>query len=152
MLNARVLVLVLNTRQHSCVQQVPVPSARYYKLRDFSFNDLPLTDDDTLRACLRMFLDLNIVERFNIDYQTLCRWLLSVKKNYRYSNAFHFLSLSFSTYTTHIACQSFAHVMSIALILSEQIAFISFAKQRLLQMALVYCDLKLRVYANCARS
>lgn len=65
------------------VQQVPVPSARYYKLRDFSFNDLPLTDDDTLRACLRMFLDLHLVERFNIDYQTLCRWLLSVKKNYR---------------------------------------------------------------------
>ena len=74
-----------DTRQHSCVQQVPVPSARYYKLRDFSFNDLSLTDDDTLRACLRMFLDLNIVERFNFDYQTLCRWLLSVKKNYRYS-------------------------------------------------------------------
>ncbi|KAI8042452.1 hypothetical protein M5D96_003765 [Drosophila gunungcola] len=36
-----------------------------------------------LRACLRMFLDLDFVERFHIDYEVLCRWLLSVKKNYR---------------------------------------------------------------------
>lgn len=30
-----------------------------------------------------MFLDLDFVERFHIDYDVLCRWLLSVKKNYR---------------------------------------------------------------------
>lgn len=30
-----------------------------------------------------MFLDLDLVERFHMDYEVLCRWLLSVKKNYR---------------------------------------------------------------------
>lgn len=30
-----------------------------------------------------MFLDLDFIERFHIDYEVLCRWLLSVKKNYR---------------------------------------------------------------------
>lgn len=30
-----------------------------------------------------MFLDLDLIERFHIDYEVLCRWLLSVKKNYR---------------------------------------------------------------------
>lgn len=35
------------------------------------------------QACLRMFLELDFVERFHIDYEVLCRWLLSVKKNYR---------------------------------------------------------------------
>ena len=30
-----------------------------------------------------MFKDLDLIERFHIDYTTLCRWLLSVKKNYR---------------------------------------------------------------------
>lgn len=30
-----------------------------------------------------MFLDLDLVERFHMDYEILCRWLLSVKKNYR---------------------------------------------------------------------
>lgn len=35
------------------------------------------------QACLRMFLDLDLIGRFHIDYEVLCRWLLSVKKNYR---------------------------------------------------------------------
>lgn len=30
-----------------------------------------------------MFLDLDLIGRFHIDYEVLCRWLLSVKKNYR---------------------------------------------------------------------
>lgn len=30
-----------------------------------------------------MFLDLDLIKRFNIEYEVLCRWLLSVKKNYR---------------------------------------------------------------------
>lgn len=42
-----------------------------------------MQDNETLTACLRMFLDLDFVERFHIDYDVLCRWLLSVKKNYR---------------------------------------------------------------------
>ena len=35
------------------------------------------------QACLRMFLDLDLIERFHIEYETLCRWLVSVKRNYR---------------------------------------------------------------------
>ena len=35
------------------------------------------------QACLRMFLDLDLIGRFHIEYDVLCRWLLSVKKNYR---------------------------------------------------------------------
>ena len=30
-----------------------------------------------------MFLDLDLIGRFHIEYDVLCRWLLSVKKNYR---------------------------------------------------------------------
>jgi len=52
-------------------------------LHDFEFDDIQMEDDETLTACLRMFLDLDFVERFHIDYDVLCRWLLSVKKNYR---------------------------------------------------------------------
>ncbi|KAF2366187.1 GAF domain [Trinorchestia longiramus] len=60
-----------------------VPSASVLHLRDFKFDDFSLDDDGTLKACIRMFLDLDLIDRFHIDYQTLCRWLLSVKKNYR---------------------------------------------------------------------
>jgi hypothetical protein len=30
-----------------------------------------------------MFIDLDFTCRFHIDYTVLCRWLASVKKNYR---------------------------------------------------------------------
>lgn len=89
-------------------QSLRVPSAANFKLHDFKFDDINMNDDETLtvnilvhtefhmylilfkrecyilfQACLRMFLDLDLVERFHIDYEVLCRWLLSVKKNYR---------------------------------------------------------------------
>ncbi|VDD82771.1 unnamed protein product [Mesocestoides corti] len=60
-----------------------IPSAKYYRLNQFSFTDLPLSVDDTLKACIRMFSDMGFISRFRIDYNSLCRWLLSVKKNYR---------------------------------------------------------------------
>ena len=30
-----------------------------------------------------MFIDLDLLGRFHIDYNVLCRWLVSVRKNYR---------------------------------------------------------------------
>jgi len=64
-------------------QNLRVPSSAHFQLHDFKFDDIHMEDDETLTACLRMFLDLDFVERFHIDYDVLCRWLLSVKKNYR---------------------------------------------------------------------
>ncbi|CAH1119376.1 unnamed protein product [Phaedon cochleariae] len=60
-----------------------IPSNAKFRLLEFDFDDIHMKDDETLSACLRMFLDLDLVERFHIDYDVLCRWLLSVKKNYR---------------------------------------------------------------------
>lgn len=40
-------------------------------------------DSDTYKATIRMFTDLGLLSRFNIDYTTFCRWILTVKKNYR---------------------------------------------------------------------
>lgn len=65
------------------LQTLRIPSSAYFHLHELIFDDFDMTDDDTLCACLRMFLDLDFVERFHIDYSVLCRWLLSVKKNYR---------------------------------------------------------------------
>ena len=31
----------------------------------------------------RMFIDMDFLVNFDIDYRCLCKWLLSVKKNYR---------------------------------------------------------------------
>ncbi|CAH0563713.1 unnamed protein product [Brassicogethes aeneus] len=65
------------------LRSLRVPSSAHFGLHHFSFDDIHMNDDETLTACIRMFLDLDLVERFHMDYEVLCRWLLSVKKNYR---------------------------------------------------------------------
>ena len=42
-----------------------------------------------LQASLRMFHDLDLVSRFQLDHMTMCRWLLTVKKNYRPEVVYH---------------------------------------------------------------
>ncbi|XP_037079257.1 dual 3',5'-cyclic-AMP and -GMP phosphodiesterase 11-like isoform X2 [Pollicipes pollicipes] len=82
--------------------QSPVPSARCFNLDSFAFDDELLTDDDTLRACMRMFLDCGLLERFRIDQLVFCRWLVSVKKNYRaviYHNWRHAFNVCQMMYT-----------------------------------------------------
>ncbi|XP_018570600.1 dual 3',5'-cyclic-AMP and -GMP phosphodiesterase 11 isoform X2 [Anoplophora glabripennis] len=87
------------------LRSLRVPSAAHFGLHSYSFDDIHMDDDETLTACIRMFLDLDIVERFNMDYEVLCRWLLSVKKNYRnvtyhnWRHAFNVAQMMFSILT-----------------------------------------------------
>ncbi|XP_054260068.1 cGMP-specific 3',5'-cyclic phosphodiesterase [Macrosteles quadrilineatus] len=77
--------------------QDTIPSAQTYKLNSFTFIDFDLTDDDTCKATIRMFLECNLVDQFHIPYDVLCRWVLSVKKNYRpvkYHNWRHALNVA----------------------------------------------------------
>ncbi|CAG9817476.1 unnamed protein product [Phaedon cochleariae] len=75
----------------------PIPSANIYNLYSFTFIDFELSDDDTCKATIRMFLECNLVQQFHIPYEVLCRWVLSVKKNYRpvkYHNWRHALNVA----------------------------------------------------------
>ena len=38
---------------------------------------------------MRMFHDLDMVKGFNLDHSTMCRWILTVKKNYRPEVLYH---------------------------------------------------------------
>jgi len=60
-----------------------IPSSRTYNLFSFQFSDLSMNTNDTLRATLRMFTDLDLFEKFHIETEVFCRWLASVKRNYR---------------------------------------------------------------------
>jgi dual 3',5'-cyclic-AMP and -GMP phosphodiesterase 11 len=105
-------------------QKLKVPSSAFFQLHDFRFDDLDLCDDDTLRACLRMFLDLDLVERFHIDYEVLCRWLLSVKKNYRnvtyhnWRHAFNVAQMMFAILTTTQWWKIFGEIECLALVIA----------------------------------
>ncbi|XP_050476275.1 dual 3',5'-cyclic-AMP and -GMP phosphodiesterase 11-like isoform X2 [Bombus huntii] len=101
-----------------------VPSAAYFKLHDFKFDDIHMEDNQTLTACLRMFLDLDFVERFHIDYDVLCRWLLSVKKNYRnvtyhnWRHAFNVAQMMFAILTATQWWKIFGEIECLALIIA----------------------------------
>ena len=49
-------------------QTAVIPSANDYKLLEYSFSDFGFDDDDTLKASVRMFLELDLLERFRINY------------------------------------------------------------------------------------
>ncbi|XP_024936259.1 cGMP-specific 3',5'-cyclic phosphodiesterase isoform X2 [Cephus cinctus] len=75
----------------------PIPSAEKYNLYSFTFIDFDLKDEDTCRATIRMFKQCDLIQRFHIPYDVLCRWILSVKKNYRpvkYHNWRHALNVA----------------------------------------------------------
>ncbi|XP_072025380.1 cGMP-specific 3',5'-cyclic phosphodiesterase-like [Amphiura filiformis] len=65
------------------IRRYTIPTCDDFKLYDFKFSDFDLSEDQTIQASLRMFLDCNLVTEYHIPYEVLCRWLLSVRKNYR---------------------------------------------------------------------
>uniref|UniRef100_A0A8D0NHF6 Phosphodiesterase n=1 Tax=Sus scrofa TaxID=9823 RepID=A0A8D0NHF6_PIG len=78
-------------------QAAVVPSAQTLKITDFSFSDFELSDVETALCTIRMFTDLNLVQNFQMKHEVLCRWILSVKKNYRKNVAYHNWRHAFNT-------------------------------------------------------
>ncbi|XP_038046831.1 cGMP-specific 3',5'-cyclic phosphodiesterase-like isoform X4 [Patiria miniata] len=64
-------------------QAGPVESTEKLNLQTFAFSDFTLVEDETLQASICMFEECNLINKFHIPYDVLCRWLLSVRKNYR---------------------------------------------------------------------
>ncbi|XP_030759716.1 dual 3',5'-cyclic-AMP and -GMP phosphodiesterase 11 isoform X1 [Sitophilus oryzae] len=100
-----------------------VSSAANYGLYNFDFDDINMDDDETLTACIRMFLDLDLVEHFHIDYEVLCRWLCSVKKNYRnvtyhnWRHAFNVAQMMFAIVTSTQWWKIFGEIECLALLI-----------------------------------
>ncbi len=89
----------------------------------FSFDEQTLDDMSTLKACISMFSELDLIDKFDIPYQvgiktykqafnhnyhiatslkTLCQFFLTVKKNYRpvaYHNWRHGFNVMTSMFT-----------------------------------------------------
>ncbi|XP_015367889.1 PREDICTED: dual 3',5'-cyclic-AMP and -GMP phosphodiesterase 11A-like [Diuraphis noxia] len=62
---------------------MPVPAADSLNLYSLAFDDFSLNDDEMLMAAVSMFLELGLVKTFNIEKETLYRFLITVKRNYR---------------------------------------------------------------------
>ncbi|XP_034544869.1 cGMP-specific 3',5'-cyclic phosphodiesterase [Notolabrus celidotus] len=79
------------------LQEASIPSAKSLHILDFHFSGFGLPEDVTSQATVRMFLDLNLVQDFNIDYKSLCQWVLTVRRGYRNSVPYHNWSHALST-------------------------------------------------------
>uniref|UniRef100_A0AAY4B1K8 Phosphodiesterase n=1 Tax=Denticeps clupeoides TaxID=299321 RepID=A0AAY4B1K8_9TELE len=79
------------------LQEAAIPSAQSLSILDFGFSDFGLSDSITTQATVRMFLDLNLVQDFSIDYKSLCQWVLSVRRGYRRDVAYHNWSHAITT-------------------------------------------------------
>ncbi|XP_057201809.1 cGMP-specific 3',5'-cyclic phosphodiesterase isoform X2 [Triplophysa rosa] len=79
------------------LQTAVIPSAQSFRLLDFSFSDFDLTDVETTQATIRMFVDLKLVQNFQMKYKSLCQWIFSVKKNYRKNVVYHNWRHAFNT-------------------------------------------------------
>ncbi|XP_072836720.2 dual 3',5'-cyclic-AMP and -GMP phosphodiesterase 11A isoform X2 [Pogona vitticeps] len=83
-----------------------IPLVSELGIDDIHFDDFSLDTDAMITAALRMFMELGMVQKFRIDYETLCRWLLTVRKNYRmvlyhnWRHAFNVCQLMFAMLTT----------------------------------------------------
>ena len=64
-----------------------------------------------------MFIDLDLPNHFHIDHTVLCRWLASVKKNYRdvtyhnWRHAFNVTQMMFAVLTTSQMWRRLGEVM-----------------------------------------
>ncbi|KAL6036083.1 hypothetical protein STEG23_018004, partial [Scotinomys teguina] len=87
-------------------QAANIPLVSELAIDDIHFDDFSLDADAMITAALRMFMELGMVQKFKIDYETLCRWLLTVRKNYRlvlyhnWRHAFNVCQLMFAMLTT----------------------------------------------------
>uniref|UniRef100_UPI003AAA71EF cGMP-specific 3',5'-cyclic phosphodiesterase n=1 Tax=Centroberyx gerrardi TaxID=166262 RepID=UPI003AAA71EF len=108
------------------LQEAAIPSAESLYILDFHFSDFGLPEELTTQATIRMFLDLNLVQDFNIDYKSLCQWVLSVRRGYRnnvpYHNWKHGLSTAQSMYAMLMATDQLQTIFSRLEILALMIA------------------------------
>jgi len=101
-----------------------IPSAAALQLHSFTFDDFGLENDEMLQAALRMFIDLDFLGRFHIDYLTLCRFLSSIKKNYRdvtyhnWRHAFNVAQMMFATITATQWWKKLGEIECLALIVA----------------------------------
>ncbi|KAM4749753.1 cGMP-specific 3',5'-cyclic phosphodiesterase [Anableps anableps] len=110
----------------NALQEATIPSAESLNILDFYFSDFGLPEDATTQATIRMFLDLNLVQDFNIDYKSLCQWVLTVRRGYRsnvpYHNWSHALSTAQSMFAMLMATDQLQNIFSRLEILALMIA------------------------------
>jgi hypothetical protein len=65
------------------VLHLEVPPATALRVHTHAFDSGALNSEELVLGVLRMFIDAGFARDFNVPPDVLCRWVLSVRKNYR---------------------------------------------------------------------
>ncbi|XP_028401446.1 dual 3',5'-cyclic-AMP and -GMP phosphodiesterase 11-like isoform X2 [Dendronephthya gigantea] len=93
-------------------------------LLDFGFDDDTLDEMNTCYATLNMFYELGLHLRFGIEKDVLCRWIMSVKKNYRHvtyhnwRHAFNVGQTMFAIIKSSTVCNYLSEIERLALLVA----------------------------------
>ncbi|KAF7477069.1 cone cGMP-specific 3' 5'-cyclic phosphodiesterase subunit alpha' [Marmota monax] len=60
-----------------------LPDPQAVELYEFRFSDFPITEHELIKCGLRMFFEINVVEKFKVPVEVLTRWMYTVRKGYR---------------------------------------------------------------------
>lgn len=70
-------------RQLLAILKEELPDPRAADLYEFRFSDFPVTEHELVKCGLRLFLEINVVEKFKVPVEVLTRWMYTVRKGYR---------------------------------------------------------------------
>uniref|UniRef100_A0A8C6MJY1 Phosphodiesterase n=1 Tax=Nothobranchius furzeri TaxID=105023 RepID=A0A8C6MJY1_NOTFU len=85
---------ILNTKEKFDAEPEDCDQKEMYKLLvpdnvdgenlySFGFSDFPVTEFGLIKAGIRIFFELGVVEKFKVPAETLTRWMYTVRKGYR---------------------------------------------------------------------
>ncbi|XP_057362078.1 cone cGMP-specific 3',5'-cyclic phosphodiesterase subunit alpha' isoform X3 [Manis pentadactyla] len=60
-----------------------LPDPKAVDLYEFRFSDFPITEHELVQCGLRLFFEINAVEKFKVPVEVLTRWMYTVRKGYR---------------------------------------------------------------------
>ncbi|XP_070175447.1 dual 3',5'-cyclic-AMP and -GMP phosphodiesterase 11A-like [Littorina saxatilis] len=86
-----------------------VPETWEWRLAELNFNDFSLDKDQMMVAAARIFMDLGLIKKLRLDLETVYRWLLTVRRNYRnvaYHNWGHAFNVCQVMFATMMKCNT----------------------------------------------
>ncbi|KAL8594527.1 hypothetical protein ACOMHN_028881 [Nucella lapillus] len=99
-----------------------IPESSEWRLSELNFNDFSLDRDEMMVASVRIFQDLGLLRKLRMDTETLYRWLLTVRRNYRnvaYHNWRHAFNVCQVMFASMMRCSTRRQLTD-----NEQIALI----------------------------
>ncbi|KAL5258630.1 hypothetical protein ACHWQZ_G009192 [Mnemiopsis leidyi] len=114
-----------NKDEVSLIEREEIPSADSLNILSFEFADHSLDTDQTVLATIRMFMDLDLINKFRIDFQSLIRWSITVRKNYRdvmyhnWRHGFNVAQMMFAMLTSGQMSQQFTDLEVFALLVGS---------------------------------